>query len=183
MDHTLQIWNVIGTWVASIGTVGAVITSLWLATNANKVKLKVFAGHRILISELEQTNEDYCCIQVVNTGARPVKITNIGWQAGRFKNKQFMVQIFGTPNSDNVPKMLTEGEEATFMVPLALRGNDEDWLVSMSKTLTEKGNNIKTLKVSVSTSVGQQFIVPVEDTLKDKLLAQSKTNKSLKQDR
>ncbi|MDW6002835.1 hypothetical protein [Vibrio mangrovi] len=183
MDNTLQIWNVVGTWVASIGTVSAVITSLWLASNANKVKLIVFAGHRILISRLEKTNDDYCCIQVVNTGARPVKITNIGWQAGRFKNKQHMIQIFGTPNSDNVPKMLTEGEEAIFMVPFNLRGNDEDWLVSMAKTLTEKSNNINSLKVCVSTSVGQQFIVPVENSLKEKLLEQTKTNKSLKQDK
>lgn len=178
MENNLQLWSVIGTWVASIGTVSAVITSLWLASRADKVKLKVFAGHRLLLPKLEKGNNDYCYINVVNTGSKPVKITNIGWQAGRSKTKQHMVQIFGLSNSDNVPKMLTEGEEATFLVPFHLRGNEEDWLNSMSKALTEKTNNIKSLKVCVSTSIGQQFIVPVEDTLKEKLLAQTKTNKN-----
>ena len=83
--------------------------------------MKIVAGHRVLISPLEKNNNSYCYINVVNTGFKPVKITNIGWQAGRFKNKQHMVQIFGLPNSDNVPKMLNEGEEATFLIPFHLQ--------------------------------------------------------------
>lgn len=183
MENSLELWGVIGTWVASIGTLSAVVTSLWLAYNQNRVKLKVFAGHRILISQIEKDHNDHCFINVVNTGYRPVKITNIGWEAGRFRSKQHMVQIFGTPASDNVPKMLTEGEEATFLVPFHLRGTEEDWLPYMSKALTEKNNNINSLKVVVSTSVGQQFKVDVEDNLKQKLNKQSKTNKVIKSDK
>jgi hypothetical protein len=182
MENTLQLWSVIGTWIASIGTVSAVITSLWLANSVNKIKLKVSAGHRILISPLEKNNNSYCYINVVNTGSKPLKIINIGWQAGRFKNKQQMVQIFGLPNSDDVPKMLTEGEEATFLVPFHLHNNEKDWLNSMANMLTEKTNNINSLKVCVLTSVGQQFIVAADKILKEMLLAQTKTNKLIKSD-
>jgi len=182
-SNTLQLWSVIGTWVASIGTVSAVITSLWLSYHQGRIKLKVVAGCRQVVTPGSSHIPDYCMIKVANTGTRPAKIVNVGWEAGRFRNKRHMVQMFGIPGFDDVPKMLPEGEEATFMVPFHLNGDDEDWIVRFPQYLSEGDSDIlKTLKVTVHTSVGQSFKVRVEKNLIEKLEASLKSNKTRKKD-
>ncbi len=179
-QNTVQIWGVIGTWVASIGTISAVILSLYFAYNRGKIKLKVTAGHRLVITPGLNSRPEYCSIKVVNAGDRPAKITSVGWETGRFKNKKHFVQLFGTPGFDDIPKVLYEGEEANFMVPLRFKGNDEDWIIRFPKELAgDKGNlsYIKRLKVVVGTSVGQMFRTRVEANLVEKLLESYEANK------
>ncbi|MCT7941553.1 hypothetical protein [Shewanella holmiensis] len=182
MDNdSLQLWNVIGTWLASIGTIGAVITSLWLANRQGKIHLGIVAGHRQLVTRGSTTVTDLCMIKIVNKGTRPAKITGIGWESGRFKKKIHLIQMFGTPDSDNVPKTLQEGEEGAFLVPFHLDNTDKDWIISLPKELTKNSERgINGLKVCVSTSVGQSFKVKAEKGLKDKLRESLKASKALK---
>ena len=182
-SDSLQLWNVIGTWLASIGTISAVITSLWLANRQGKIHLGIVAGHRQLATRGSKDVPDLCMIKIVNTGTRPAKITGIGWECGRFKKKIHLIQLFGTPDSDNIPKTLQEGEEGVFLVPFILDNSDKDWIVSLPKTLTKHTDNgINSLKVCVSTSVGQSFKVKVEKGLKDKLYESLKANKKINKD-
>lgn len=177
-SQTLQLWNVIGTWIASIGTVSAVITSLWFAYYQGKVKLNVSAGHRLLITQGIEERLEYCVIRVVNTSSKPAKVISIGWEAGRFKDKVHMLQVVGTPGSDSVPKMLQEGEEATFLLPFNLEKNEDDWIVKFTKYLNEGGKNrIPSLKVIINTSVGQTFKQKVEKNLLEELEKSFNANK------
>ena len=175
--NTLELWNVIGTWIASIGTVSAVITSLWLAYHQGRVKLNVVAGHRQLVTQGSKNIPDCCMINVVNTGTRPAKIVRVGWEAGRFKSKKYMIQMFGFPGFDDVPKTLQEGEETIFMVPFCANGDDKDWIVRFPQRLAE-GNPkiINSLRAVVYTSVGQSFKVKVENGLIEKLQESLKAN-------
>ena len=113
----MQFWGVLGTWVASIGTVAAVITSLWFALHQNAIKLEVTAGHRIIVTPGRADTPDYCCIRVVNIGLRPAKITNVVWYVKRFRVQKQMVQMFGFPGNPDIPQLLMEGDEVTFMIP------------------------------------------------------------------
>lgn len=179
-DLTLQLWGVIGTWVASIGTVAAVITSLWLAYHQSRLKLSITAGHRLLVTPGSKLTPEYCVINIVNRSLRPVNITSISWQAGSFRNKKHFIQVFGTPGFDDVPKVLNEGEVANFMVPMHLNGDNKDWIVRFPKDLAGEDGNIryiKTLKIVVGTSVGQIFRKRVEKNLINKLLESYKANK------
>ena len=72
----------------------------------------------------------------------------MGWETGWFKNKKHIIQIFGTPGFDDVPKVLHEGQEANFMVPLRLNGGDEDWIVRFPKTLVVMKARLAILKDS-----------------------------------
>jgi len=180
---TLQLWSVIGTWVASIGTVSAVITSLWMAYHQGRVKLDVVAGCRQLITQGSSDIPDYCMIKVVNIGNRPAKIVSVSWEAGRLNNKKHLIQMFGLRGFDDVPKMLQEGEEATFMIPFHLNGDKKDWLISFPQYLAEDDPKIiSSLKVVVHTSVGQSFKVKAEQGLIDKLKESLEANKSSLQD-
>jgi hypothetical protein len=179
--NTLQFWGVIGTWVAGIGTLSAVIVSLWLAYNNSKIKLKITAGHRLLLKSILNSPSEYCLIKVVNAGDRAVNITGVGWETGRFKNKKSILQFFGIDESDKVPKVLLGGHEANFMVPFRLKGNDEDWIVRFPKELTGVDNNtnyIRKLKVVVVTSIGKTFKTRVEASLIKKLLESYETKRT-----
>jgi hypothetical protein len=172
MDNiTLQVWSVIGTWVAGLGTLAAVVVSLWIALHQSRVKLEVGAGHRLLITPGSQEKPEYCLIRVVNVGLRPAKITHVGWEIGKGKNRKYMLQSFGFPESDSIPKTLQEGEEANFMIPLNYANANDDWIIRFPKYLAEENSSksFSSLKVTVNTSVGQTFKRKVEENLIRKL--------------
>ena len=73
---------VVGTWVAGLATFAAVVTSLYFARSAKKVRLKIFVGIRQLIRGDGSLGKDYVCFNVTNVGERPVIITTIGWVVG-----------------------------------------------------------------------------------------------------
>jgi hypothetical protein len=50
LDQKIQIWVAVGTWVAGLATLAAVIVALRLAKQVEKVKLKVQVGLRELAS-------------------------------------------------------------------------------------------------------------------------------------
>ena len=182
-SDSLQLWSVIGTWLASIGTVSAVVTSLWLANRQGKIHLGIVAGHRKLVTPGSKDISDLCMIRIVNKGTRPAKITGIGWECGRFKKKIHLIQMFGTPDSDSIPKTLQEGEEGAFLIHFHQDKSDKDWIVSLPKELTKHSERgINNLKVCVSTSVGQSFKVQAENGLKDELRESLKANEKINKD-
>jgi len=168
---TVEVWGVVGTWVASIGTVAAVIFSLWLTLNQRRVKLNVTAGHRNVITPGMDGMPDICMVHVTNAGSTPAYIVNIGWEVGRSKKDRVrMIQTFGVPAFGQIPKMLQEGETAQFFVPFELEGNDQDWIHTFPRYVTSKDSNaIESLKVVVYASVGKPHKVAVEEGLKSKL--------------
>ncbi len=166
----IQFWTMIGTWVASFGTVAAVITSLFFAYNQNKVKLRITVGHRQILSRSSEGSPDYCVIKVVNLGSKPAKIESIGWRAGFFRSKTSLIQLFGIPGFDDMPKVLAEGQDATFAVPFRLKGDSDDWIVRFPKSVTEHSSlNIHSLKLWVHIAQGQTFTVKPEKGLIEQL--------------
>jgi len=125
------------------------------------------------LSEKQFDQLEYLAIQVVNTGDKLANINHVGWETGRFRNKKFFLLTGFSPAFDDLPKILLGGYKASFMVPLYLPGDSENWLVGFSKTLAgDQGSidNIKRLKVVIGTTVGKDFKVSIEKELKDKLL-------------
>jgi len=175
----LQFWGVVGTWVASIGTVGAVITALWFSIHQNTVKLSVFVGIRTLATPGQTDLPDYCSIQIVNIGLRPAKITVVTWSVRRWRTRKQIIQPFFSPQFDALPKTLAEGEQAMFMIPLSDIGNDKDWIVRFSKILVGDDDLrlIKSLKVGIHTSVGQNFYSKAEKGFIEAIVEAYKANK------
>lgn len=61
----LAFWSMIGTWLASIGTIAAVITSLYLAHKNDKVNLIITSNLIFLVGYLREYTDDdhYVCIE------------------------------------------------------------------------------------------------------------------------
>ncbi len=179
----LELWGVIGTWVASIGTVAAVITSLWLASHQNSIKLKVSAGERIMIRPGSSATPQFCAIYVANIGMRPARITNISWEVGKRKGKKYLMQTFGFPGYDDVPKNLQEGEQANFMIPFNFNGDETDWIKAFPKYVV--GNDdpklLKTLTLKIHTSVGATYSARAEEGLINSLIESYEVNRTNQQ--
>ena len=79
MDReTWEFINSFAAWFSAAGTIAAVITALYLATQDRRIHLKVTAGIRLVISEYRGVeNEDLIVIRVTNVGHRSAKITGV----------------------------------------------------------------------------------------------------------
>lgn len=176
----INIFNAVGAWVAAIGTISAVIVALILARRDSKIKLKILAGHRLIITAGSDSMPDYCQIKVVNVGFRKATITGVGWNIGIFGNGPFKrkkaIQLFDTVYSCPIPVTLADGDEASWMLPFQSGGEHVDWLEHFAGGfIGTKYPRIlaHTLRVEISTSVGASFSCRVEKELRNRLIAEA----------
>lgn len=156
---TVEIWNALGTWVAGIGTISAVITSLWLARNVNEVKLKIKVSSRILIDPSITDHPKLCYIEIVNIGNKIAKITTIGWKIERGKEKKEFYQNTNGSRGEKTPFTLDEGMDATIIIDFNGKAN---WLTTMAEHT--KGFNIDDLKLIVVTNI-KTFEIKIDKNL------------------
>jgi hypothetical protein len=169
---TLQILNTIGTWLAGIGTLSAVIVSLYLARRESSTKLSISAGHRILVTPGQKAKPDYCVIRIVNIGFRPAKITGIGWKVGMFKKRYWVQTTQSDHLSSQLPIKLEHGDEASYFIAFVGDGTYPNWIDSFAKdTLGKKPDlNQHTIKVQVFSSVGKMFEKKIEKGLRQRIV-------------
>lgn len=164
-NSLLDILDVIGTWVSSIGTVGAVITSLWIANNSNKAKLKVSASASYIIDTKSKDKPLVCLINIVNVGKKPVTITCLGWEIGRGKKKKSFLQNTNGSILEEIPKTLMESQDLSIGINFNGSGN---WLQNMANLL--KDYDLKTMKLVVATNLGESFKAEVDQSLINEIL-------------
>jgi hypothetical protein len=166
---SIETWKFINSfapWFSAIGTIAAVIVSLRLATRDRNIRLKVSAGHRLLITPGIEARPEYLNIRVVNIGHRDAQITNIGWKTGVFK-KRCAIQILEQNGiSSAFPIRLKDGEEANYFISL-----ENDWLGEFIDKMLKPCPFIQKyfIKVQVFTSLGVEFESNIESSLKKKI--------------
>ena len=171
---TIETWKFINSfapWFSAIGTVSAVILSLKLARKDRNVKLKVSAGHRVLIAQGVSERPEYLSIRVVNIGHRDAQIINIGWKAGIFKKRHAIQILDSNTSSSELPVRLKDGEEATYLISLS-----DNWLSEFSNTMLKPATFFQMyfLKLQVTTSLGDVYESRLEKNLINEI---SKINK------
>jgi hypothetical protein len=166
LDQQIQLWNAIGTWVAGLATVVAVVVSLWFATRRDRVKLNVVAGVRLVIAGDGSPPREFVSISATNLGERPVTISIIGWRIGTGKKRKFCVQTLGDRESHDYPKRLDHGEAANFLV-FTGRGWPNEFINKFIQSNDER--LLRTLVAQVHTSVGQTADCQPEGNLLDLL--------------
>jgi hypothetical protein len=173
-DQIIQLANTIGTWLAAIGTIGAVITSLYYSRVSNRINLRVLAGLRVTFDGDGSPPNNYFGINITNKADRNVVITSIGWNVGKKKDIRFCVQPFYSNLSAQCPKILQHGESARFLIPI---DDENEWFNPFSTGFVKDSDNktLKSLKLWIETSVGERIVLsPGNDfinKLKEKLKA------------
>jgi hypothetical protein len=168
LDQQIQVWNAVGTWLAGIATFAAVVVSLRLASRYDRVRLKTYAGIRLLYIGDGTPAQELVEINVTNLGERPVTISTVGWAIGKGKKRRYCIQNLSGPYTSQYPIELTHGKSASFQVFFPVTPN---WLSDFSNKFTASGEeSLSTLVATVHTSVGQTVEVKVEDNLINKLM-------------
>lgn len=168
LDQKIQVWVAIGTWIAGLATLAAVIVALRLAKQVEKVKLKVHVGLRELVMGDGSPFQEHLVISVTNLGERAVTINSAGWAVGKGKHRRFAFQTVAGVYSANYPVELTYGKEANFMISFLLAPNWlKDFATGFVRDLSDK--NVKTLVAQIHTSVGQTIEVKPESGLLEAL--------------
>ena len=169
----LETWRFINTfapWLSAIGTISAVVVSLYLAQSEKPVRLEVRAGHRIIIDPGRKDEPpEFLYIGAINTGHRVVTITNVGWKLGLFKKRHGMQIVQKDLYSSGVPVQIDDGEEAKWLIPLGRRDN---WIERFSREFLQPRPrwNLFWLRLQIHTSVGKTFGARIESGLRKKLL-------------
>ncbi len=172
--NTVETWRFINSfapWLAGIGTLAAVLISLYLAFGRTRVRLRVSAAHRITVWP-NSPNDEIVEIKVVNHGFCDAQITEIVWKVGTFR-KRHLLQVFNfSPRylhldncSDSLPKRLSHGDQARYIIPF------DPWIGFFQPHLQpHPWLWTRLLSIQVGTSVGQTRKGSVEKGLKAKIL-------------
>lgn len=120
-----QLINSFAEWFSAVGTVAAVIVSLYLARQDQRVRLRITATiGNIFGDPTVDVKVDHLWITVTNVGRRTAVLNSVAWRVGflpaklsRFGRK-YAIQNFDLPNCTRLPAKLEDGDSASFMIPL-----------------------------------------------------------------
>lgn len=168
--ETWKFINTFAPWLSAIGTLLAVTVSLYLARAKKPIKLKISAGHRVIVEQGGNGDPPaYLYISAVNTGHRIATITNVGWKLGLLGRRHAIQLVQKDSYSSGLPVKIDDGEQAQWLVPLSLEDN---WLQRFSRNflLPHPRWNLLWLRLQIHTSVGKTFETSIEKGLKEELL-------------
>lgn len=166
---TWDLLNGFANWFSAAGSFAAAAIALFIANRAAKPTAKLTVGHRISIGlGTSQPYPEYAVFRVVNTGDRPIRITQIGWNI-RWPRRRTAVQMFQENLSSPLPVDLSHGQEASWFVPLNSRG--EPWTEYFAKGMLMPHYRLSlwSLRAQAFSSVGFEFSTKPEENLLSRL--------------
>ena len=161
-------WDMINgfaNWFAAAGALAAAVVALYLANRSAKPTAQVSVGHRIIIGPGSKAPyPEFAVFRIVNTGDRPIRVTQLGWEVGLFR-KRYAVQMYDELQSTKLPVELTHGQEASWFVPLAAR--EEPWPEYFAKgmLMPHYRTALWTLRPRFFSSTGYVFETRPEENL------------------
>lgn len=167
-QNTWEFINTFAPWLSAIGTIAAVITSLYLAKRGDALKLKIQARVMLLIAEGQEGQPEYLNVTIINIRRREATITALGWETGLFKKNYFYWMIPRNRLSAAIPVTLKDGQRAEYMMPMS----DFDRLLGDigRKFISGRLSFIKAhfIRISATASTGDNFKSRVNKSLRDR---------------
>ncbi len=118
-------WTFINTfagWLSAVGTLLAVIVSLYLSRRDSRIRLHVNVGIRKLFigtgEHVVKKAPDFIVIAVTNVGRRTANVTGLYWKNWLMPRRYFYQMPGEAPLSAQIPAQLGDGDEADFTLPL-----------------------------------------------------------------
>jgi len=166
-----QFINSFAGWFSALGTIAAVVVALYFARQDKRIRLRVNAGHRIVVApDSEGPHPEYLVMGATNVGHREAQITGLGWRIGFFRKRFFeQAPMWNDGISSPLPSRLRDGDEARYYFPLS---GETRWLPDFAqKMLLPRAKwNLRCARVRVFTSVGKVFEAPLEPGLRRRLV-------------
>lgn len=168
---TWDLFNGFANWLAAIGSLAAAAVALYIANRSSRPSAVLTVGHRITVGPgIYKPYPQYAVFRIVNTGDRPIRVTQIGWTI-RWPTRRSAIQSYDEQMSSRLPIDLSHGQEASWYVPLDAR--DDPWIDYFAKGLLMPHYKISlwSLRAQAFTSVGFVFSCKPEDNLLNPLKA------------
>ncbi len=175
-QETWRFINTFAPWLSAIGTIAAVVVSLYLARRSVRTDVRVFAAIMNLISPGQKLADspEFFQIRAVNHGFREVVIQGIMWQLRGLKSQAYVVIPPVDPYSTKLPVRLQCGEQAQFMFSTTSFRNDAESLLLKLKDSRSVSSATRRLRVGVYSSTGQEFLARLDKRLRRWLVDQAK---------
>lgn len=111
-SHWWNVANVIGTWLAAIGTIATAAIAVWLASRDRRVSLQLIAT---LGNRAPNHSEGQVLLKVSNLGARRVVVTAMGFSVGIFPRwspifPRMYLPLYPNANQPGMEWPLIDGE-------------------------------------------------------------------------
>jgi hypothetical protein len=116
-------------WVSGLGSFAAVVTALYLARDAQRIKLDGYCGLRVVVGG-GMPKKDLIFVSVTNVGSRAATVNNLGMRVGRWKKRHAVITAVKDAYSDGVPITIADGQVAKWGIPLE---NDNDWIKVLAR--------------------------------------------------
>jgi len=177
---TWEFVNTFAPWFSALGTIAAVVVSLYLVRARRPIKLEIRAGHRIIVGSVpEGKYPEFLFINAINVGHRAANITNVGWKTGFLKTNHAIMFVQKDTYSSGLPVKIEDGEEAKWLIPLDIE--EENWIIRFSRDflLPYPRWNLFWLRVQIHTSVGKVFEAKIEKGLKEQLAKECKKQEKI----
>ena len=165
--------NSFAPWLAALGTVAAVIVSLYLARRALRLDIRVFA--QIVATFGMEPSEELFKIGVVNHGRKAVVSQIVWWSLGFGRRKQLWIVLPPRNHlSTGLPCELDFGEKADFFFPTATFNETGRPLLEHVRDSVFPQLTVRLLRVGVVASTNQYFRIPLDAYLRKFILERSR---------
>lgn len=165
-----QLWyfiNSFAPWLSAIGTIFAVIISLYLALRNDSVRLKVAFNISEILNEGEKlgTGEEYFWITVTNMGRRAATLNSIYFKCSPFKKEYGVMLPPHNSFSSRLPVTINDGQSANYAFPIKefLEINKE----KITKKYLRRGLFLRKMfaRLCVSTSTGTAHCIRINNEI------------------
>ncbi|EHH1032943.1 hypothetical protein J7G20_004383 [Vibrio parahaemolyticus] len=170
-DIVIPALSALGSWVAGLGALGAVFTSLWLAEQQRKnsgeklqIRFNVFVFPPDLTPRL--------AVNITCVGDKPSHINSLTMRSSDTTIAMMVAQLDRTGNQ--LPMNAAYGEQATFVLPQNTEQSINDYVKNNCS------GSYKNLKLNVNTSTQSFEVAFGKDVIEH--LQNSSANKLLKSD-
>jgi hypothetical protein len=163
--------NTFAPWLAALGTIAAVVTSLYLARRSDRIDLRLSVGIRTLalLGGGAGHGTDFVFLNITNLGRRSATLTAIFWKPVPWRKSGLFWIPPQNANSSSFPITLTDGQSANYALPVAqFEENFRDYAHEMFSGFTGF-IRLRLVRMCVSTSTGDQFSQEPEKQLRDLL--------------
>jgi len=152
---TWEFINTFADWLAGLGTLAAVITSLYLACASRRIRLHVTVGHKTVIEPLYSGPlPEYISIEVTNMGPRVVYITGLEWRGGILRTIEGSQVPPNNDLSSPIPVKVADSQQVRWMIPLDSDGNFISNFAQIFLTPWLWRIQLRAMRVYVLTSTG-----------------------------
>lgn len=158
-------WGSVADWVSGVGSLSAVVTALYLASDTKRIKLWGYCGIRLVVGA-GGPQQELVFLSVTNVGSRTATVSNIGMRVGLLKKRVAVISAAKDLYSDGVPLSLADGEVAKWGIPLTA---DKKWIKELVDGFIKEKSDIASLRFFVQTTERTMKLIKPEQPLKDEI--------------